>query len=165
MSAASNRAATCNMIVDLPIPGSPPTSTIEPGTMPPPKTKSNSSSPVRQRAESTPLTAPRRCVSTTLPGIARAALRLLCGTFVDAATSHQRIPRLTHFALPSPFRGLGATFRASKQRFRARHQRLVVVGTTHQFRSAAWSEICRPLSAAINAIREIIKTSVVLVKE
>ena len=35
-------------------PGSPPTSTREPGTMPPPSTKSNSARPVRQRAISAP---------------------------------------------------------------------------------------------------------------
>src|SRR5882672_7825711 len=36
--------------VDLPMPGSPPTSVTDPGTMPPPSTKSNSASPVFQRA-------------------------------------------------------------------------------------------------------------------
>src|SRR6185503_12766721 len=36
--------------VDLPIPGSPPTRMTEPGTMPPPRTKSNSARPVRQRS-------------------------------------------------------------------------------------------------------------------
>ena len=44
-----SRAATCSRSVDLPMPGSPPTSTIEPGTRPPPSTKSNSSRPVGQR--------------------------------------------------------------------------------------------------------------------
>ncbi len=33
---------TCNISVDFPIPGSPPTSTIEPGTIPPPSTRANS---------------------------------------------------------------------------------------------------------------------------
>src|SRR5262245_2983202 len=48
----SSRAAACSNNVDLPMPGSPPTSTSEPGTMPPPRTKSNSSRPVCQRATS-----------------------------------------------------------------------------------------------------------------
>src|SRR2546426_6039428 len=48
--ACSSRAAHCSRSVDLPIPGSPPTSTTEPGTMPPPRTKSNSPRPVRQRS-------------------------------------------------------------------------------------------------------------------
>ena len=39
-------AHTCNRIVDLPIPGSPPTSTMEPATIPPPKTLSSSPNPV-----------------------------------------------------------------------------------------------------------------------
>src|SRR5882762_3621037 len=37
------------MIVDLPIPGSPPTSSAEPGTKPPPHTRSNSAIPVGRR--------------------------------------------------------------------------------------------------------------------
>src|SRR5437899_2375756 len=36
--------------VDLPMPGSPPTRTTDPGTIPPPRTKSNSARPVCQRA-------------------------------------------------------------------------------------------------------------------
>src|SRR5439155_23077167 len=40
--------------VDLPMPGSPPTRTTEPGTMPPPRTKSNSTRPVFHRS-TTPL--------------------------------------------------------------------------------------------------------------
>ncbi len=40
------------MSVDLPIPGSPPTSVTEPCTRPPPSTRSSSSSPVERRIES-----------------------------------------------------------------------------------------------------------------
>src|SRR6266545_1292706 len=50
MPALSSRAATCISSVDFPIPGSPPTSVTDPGTMPPPRTKSNSASPVFQRS-------------------------------------------------------------------------------------------------------------------
>src|SRR5438045_3990325 len=46
----SSRAAACMSSVDLPIPGSPPTRTTDPGTMPPPRTKSNSARPVFQRS-------------------------------------------------------------------------------------------------------------------
>src|SRR5689334_24463413 len=46
----SSRAAHCMSSVDFPIPGSPPTSVTEPGTMPPPRTKSNSARPVFHRA-------------------------------------------------------------------------------------------------------------------
>ena len=38
----SNFKATCNISVDLPTPGSPPTKITDPGTIPPPKTLSNS---------------------------------------------------------------------------------------------------------------------------
>src|ERR1700759_2624616 len=37
------------MMVDLPIPGSPPISSAEPGTRPPPVTRSNSAMPVTRR--------------------------------------------------------------------------------------------------------------------
>ena len=36
---------TCKRMVDFPIPGSPPTNTRDPGTMPPPRTRSNSAMP------------------------------------------------------------------------------------------------------------------------
>ena len=45
-------AAAWRRSVDLPIPGSPPTSTSEPGTSPPPRTRSNSSMPRRRRGRS-----------------------------------------------------------------------------------------------------------------
>ena len=41
---------TCKSSVDFPIPGSPPTKTREPFTIPPPKTRSNSFSPVVSRS-------------------------------------------------------------------------------------------------------------------
>ena len=43
---AESRWHTCRRSVDFPIPGSPPTRTREPGTIPPPSTRSSSSSPV-----------------------------------------------------------------------------------------------------------------------
>src|SRR5947207_11235430 len=57
MPACSRRAAHCSSRVDFPMPGSPPTSTTDPGTMPPPSTKSNSRRPVCHR--STPGPPPR----------------------------------------------------------------------------------------------------------
>ncbi len=48
--AAAMRAAACSRMVDLPMPGSPPTSTAEAGTMPPPSTRSSSARPVGMRA-------------------------------------------------------------------------------------------------------------------
>src|ERR1700712_3540643 len=41
--------SACRRMVDLPMPGSPPTSTAEPGTSPPPVTRSNSAMPVMRR--------------------------------------------------------------------------------------------------------------------
>src|SRR6266545_2196900 len=55
-------------MVDLPIPGSPPTRTIDPGTMPPPRTKSNSARPVFHRGSAAPTTLPSlRGVATCPP--------------------------------------------------------------------------------------------------
>ncbi len=45
-------ASACNSRVDLPMPGSPPTSTTAPSTSPPPSTRSNSPMPVLTRASS-----------------------------------------------------------------------------------------------------------------
>src|ERR1700761_2591355 len=42
--------SACNRMVDLPMPGSPPTNSAEPGTKPPPVTRSNSAMPVMRRA-------------------------------------------------------------------------------------------------------------------
>src|SRR5207245_10793967 len=51
------RAPPCSTRFDLPMPGSPPTNTTDPGTIPPPKTKSNSRRPVCHRR--TPAPSPR----------------------------------------------------------------------------------------------------------
>ena len=45
----ANCAAACSNRVDLPMPGSPPTSTAEEGTRPPPSTRSSSAMPVTAR--------------------------------------------------------------------------------------------------------------------
>src|SRR5580700_3312572 len=41
--------SACRMMVDLPMPGSPPINSAEPGTRPPPVTRSNSAMPVTRR--------------------------------------------------------------------------------------------------------------------
>ncbi len=48
--ALAKAAPSCSSSVDLPMPGSPPISRAEPGTMPPPVTRSSSASPVGMRA-------------------------------------------------------------------------------------------------------------------
>src|SRR6266571_2293109 len=62
--APSRRAAHCSSSVDFPIPGSPPTSTTDPGTIPPPNTKSNSANPVFHRSTTPPCTSARRTGGT-----------------------------------------------------------------------------------------------------
>ncbi len=52
-------AASWSASVDLPMPGSPPSSTTEPGTSPPPSTRSSSGSPVPSRGASAASTSSR----------------------------------------------------------------------------------------------------------
>src|SRR3972149_89292 len=58
--ACSRRAEHWSSSVDLPMPGSPPTITMEPGTTPPPSTKSNSLRPVCHRLKPSAATSARR---------------------------------------------------------------------------------------------------------
>ena len=70
--------------VDFPTPGSPPTSTSEAGTSPPPRTRSNSGTPVGIRAASSALTSTRRRSGRDRASTGRAADELLdeCPEFV-----------------------------------------------------------------------------------
>ena len=77
--AVSRRAATCSNSVLFPMPGSPPTRTMLPGTSPPPSTKSNSLSCVIHRGVSAAVTCPSVTVLAAMPGRLRAAVRLLVG--------------------------------------------------------------------------------------
>src|SRR5882762_9871630 len=94
MPAVSSRAATCISRVDFPIPGSPPTSVTEPGTMPPPKTKSNSSRPVFHRSKLSDGTLD----SWTGLGPGDPFRRSIFPTFrpIDSSTSVFRAPQASH---------------------------------------------------------------------
>ena len=61
---AGQAAAACSSRVDLPMPGSPPTSTAEAGTRPPPSTRSSSAMPVGARGGGSAL--PARPTKLTL---------------------------------------------------------------------------------------------------
>ncbi len=111
--ACCSRAATCSSSVDFPMPGSPPTSTMLPGTIPPPRTKSNSLIPVVQRRDSEPCTAPTRWVFATDPpsprlaGPARRrAAPLETGAVIISSTSVFHSPhasqRPAHFGCSAP---------------------------------------------------------------
>ncbi len=61
-SRSARAAAACSSRVDLPMPGSPPMSTSDPWTSPPPSTRSNSETPVASRSSAAASTSPRRTV-------------------------------------------------------------------------------------------------------
>src|SRR5437762_3411049 len=90
----SSRAAHCISRVDLPIPGSPPTSVTEPGTMPPPSTKSNSARPVFQRATADCCRSVRRIGGWPV-GTPRTAEPLNRPT--ASSTKEFHAPQLSHF--------------------------------------------------------------------
>lgn len=105
--AASSREATCNSRVLFPMPGSPPTSTMLPGTIPPPRTKSNSSSPVRHRGVSAAVTAPSATVRATVPAADLAVVLLLVMTGVTISSANvfhalQLSHRPAHFGASAP---------------------------------------------------------------
>src|SRR5690606_23670306 len=57
----------CSRMVDLPMPGSPPISTTEPSTRPPPSTRSNSPETVEKRGTSSTLTSARVLICACCP--------------------------------------------------------------------------------------------------
>ena len=61
----ANCPEICSNKVDLPIPGSPPINTMEPGTIPPPRTRLNSSLSVLMRGVSSMLTSSKRSTFAT----------------------------------------------------------------------------------------------------
>src|SRR6266516_1309189 len=106
MPACSRRAAHCSSRVDFPMPGSPPTSTTEPGTMPPPSTKSNSRRPVCHRSRRGP---PPRADRRT-GGLPDGEARFLSGRPLDRPTASstsvfhapQESQRPAHFGCSAP---------------------------------------------------------------
>ena len=94
-------AAACSSSVDLPMPGSPPSSTSDPGTMPPPSTRSNSSIPAGDASVSTTLavrSGSRPAPSATGSCIARAATARIADALLD-----ERVPRAALGAAPIHF--------------------------------------------------------------
>ena len=105
--------------VDLPMPGSPPTSISVPGTMPPPSTRSNSGEPVLIRRASTASTSVNGTGCATVarnppPRTARAAQ---CGR----DRLDERVPLAAIRAAPHPLDALVATLLADKFRCRFWH--------------------------------------------
>ena len=65
----SNLLLICCSSVDLPTPGSPPSSTTAPGTSPPPKTLSNSPKPVATRSTGSSCSSASPCASAPPPAL------------------------------------------------------------------------------------------------
>src|SRR5690242_18747583 len=87
------------MIVDLPIPGSPPTSSADPATSPPPVTRSNSLMPVGRRGGGA--SSVLRSSSVILRPFARRAAPLPSGGATPSSTMVFQPPQASH--LPAHF--------------------------------------------------------------
>ena len=98
-SSCAKCAAACSSSVDLPMPGSPPISTSDPGTTPPPSTRSNSSMPVVRRGRR------RRC---------------RCLRTAAARRRPRGVPRPA-LAAAAPAPAVGGTARSSTSEFHASH--------------------------------------------
>ena len=92
-------AATSVRSVLLPMPGSPPTSTREPGTMPPPSTTSSSEMPEGMRAKRSSRTSFRGTGRAKLPERSRFAAFCGAGDSAISSTSVPNLPQPGH--LPS----------------------------------------------------------------
>ncbi len=102
--------------MDLPTPGSPPTRSAEPGTSPPPATRSNSAH--AGGAARGFFALGFQSFQREWPALCRAARAYACrrrGSFFS-----QRIPRAACLAAPRPFRIGGAAGLADKSNVRAR---------------------------------------------
>ena len=82
--------------VDLPMPGSPPSSVTDPGTRPPPSTRSSSATPVGR--------APAASGSTAAIGVGRSVRRRTARRRPRSTSSARRPPRRAHRAAPHPRR-------------------------------------------------------------
>ena len=95
---AATLSSTCSRSVDLPMPGSPPTSTSEPGTMPPPSTRSSSSMPLENRSVADETTSDRRTGPVAVPPPAPSPLfaprpRRLGAAATTSSTNESQAPQ------------------------------------------------------------------------
>ena len=112
----ATRAATCSKSVDLPMPGSPPMSMSAPGTIPPPKTRSNSLMPPVRRGASSGFTSAR------LTGTETRRLEPASWSPAKVAQVSPNAPPPLRDALPEDQRGEGLSTRAvSTSVFHAPH--------------------------------------------
>jgi hypothetical protein len=95
---AASRAASWSNSVDLPIPGSPPNNTIEPGTNPPPRTRSTSGMPQVSRWASALDTAAMAVMpaATAAAAVGRALLARIRGASI-VSTSEFHAPHAGHW--------------------------------------------------------------------
>ena len=101
--ALAKAAASCSSSVDLPMPGSPPISSAEPGTMPPPVTRSSSARPVGMRGDSCPC--PWPASPARRRGPSRPRSRPEPGGGAGVGLLDQRVPLAAGGALAGPARG------------------------------------------------------------
>ena len=125
--------------VDLPMPGEPPSSTSEPGTRPPPSTRSSSPIPVCRRGTAAPRR--RRAVTGLTAAGGRAAARRR-GRPADAAGRDfldERVPLAAARALAVPLGGTRAAGGADEDGRGAGHRRPPGGGFSARVQRGLWS--------------------------
>ena len=109
--------ATCSSSVDLPMPGSPPTSRVEPRTKPPPVTRSNSAMPERMRGGIVDAAGERG--QRHRRGRGQLAGRRPCANAAAGHLLDQRVPFAAIVAFSLPARADGAAILASERLLQA----------------------------------------------
>ncbi len=98
---SASSAPACNSTVDLPMPGSPPTRSAEPGTSPPPVTRSSSAMPVEMRGGGSPK--PSRSMRARSRGRARRPMPQGCPGAALRGFLDDGVPLTARFAPARPF--------------------------------------------------------------
>ena len=104
------------VVFDLPMPGSPPRSTSDPGTSPPPRTRSTSRRPMTRRSVSCAATSFSATTAGAATALRRAAAR---GPFDDRLD--ERVPAAARAALAFPAQARGAARAAHVPALGPRH--------------------------------------------
>ena len=152
-AARASCASSCSSSVLLPMPGSPPSNVTEPGTTPPPSTRSSSPMPVVPGRLASGSTSPISCGDEAGP---------ISGSSRGSATSSiQRVPRPATGALPRPLRVLCAALVADVLDLRACHAASMTGGCGSAVH-VRWRRPSRPATLAAVTTGQLIVVAVAI---